>query len=162
MKKLILVDMDGVLVKEPTKEHEETMRRKMARKGRKDDDLSPDEHQVHWSDIPEIFLDLEPMEGAIDAFNKLSQDYELYVVSTAPWNNSSAWSDKKRWVQKYLPHAQKRLILTHRKDMIVGDYLIDDRFKNGVNKFPGKHIHFGQEPFENWNKVLNYFDMQLR
>jgi 5'(3')-deoxyribonucleotidase len=161
MKKVILVDMDGVLVKEPSKEHEYEKRRKMTRKGRKDSDPSPDEHQIHWSDVPEIFLDLEPMEGAIDAFNKLSQDYELYVVSTAPWNNSSAWSDKKRWIEKYLPIATKRLILTHHKNMIIGDYLIDDRLKNGVDNFQGKVIHFGQHPFENWSKVLDYFDKQL-
>jgi 5'-nucleotidase len=161
MKKVILVDMDGVLVKEPSKEHEEEKRRKMGRKGRKDGSPDPDETHLHWSDVPEIFLDLEPMEGAIDAFSKLSQDYEMFIVSTAPWNNPSAWSDKQKWVHKYLPYAEKRLILTHHKNMIVGDYLIDDRLKNGVDKFPGKHIHFGQFPFEDWNKVLDYFDRQL-
>lgn len=154
-KKVILVDMDGVLVKEPTKEHEEEKRRKIGRRGRKD---ATDEHHIHWSDIPEIFLDLEPMDGAIDAYNKLSQDYELYIVSTPPWNNPSAWSDKRRWVEKHLPSATKRLFLTHNKHMVIGDYLIDDRLKNGVDKFPGKHIHFGQPPFENWSKVLDYFD----
>jgi phage terminase small subunit len=33
-----------------------------------------------------------------------------------------------------------------------------DRLKNGVDKFPGIVIHFGQSPFENWNKILDYFD----
>jgi 5'-nucleotidase len=159
MKKIILVDMDGVLVKEPTKEHEESKRRKMSRKGRKDTSPDPDEHLLHWSDVPDIFLDLEPMDGAIDGFNKLSQDYEVYIVSTAPWNNPSAWTDKQKWVAKHLPNATKRLILTHHKNMITGDFLIDDRLKNGVDKFHGTHIHFGQHPFENWNKVLDYFDL---
>ncbi len=158
-KKIILVDLDGVLVKEPSKEHEEEKRRKMTRKGRKDGSPDPEEHKLHWSDVPDIFLDLEPMEGAIDAYTKLSQDYDLYVVSTAPWNNPSAWSDKRRWVGKHLPSASHRLFLTHNKHMITGDYLIDDRLKNGADKFPGKFIHFGQEPFENWNKVLDYFDI---
>jgi 5'-nucleotidase len=155
MKKVILVDMDGVLVKEPTREHEEEKRRKMGRKGRKE---GTEEQQIHWSDVPDIFLDLEPMEGAIDAFNKLSQDYDLYVVSTAPWNNPSAWADKKKWIDRHLPNAHKKLFLTHNKQMVVGDYLIDDRLRNGANKFPGKLIHFGQPPFENWSKVLDYFD----
>jgi 5'-nucleotidase len=154
-KKIILVDMDGVLVKEPSKEHEEAMRRKMSRKGRKE---GTEEHDIHWSDVPDIFLDLEPMEGAIDAYIKLSQDYDLYVVSTAPWNNPSSWTDKRKWIEKHLPIATKKLFLTHNKQMIIGDYLIDDRLKNGVDKFLGKHIHFGQDPFEDWNKVLNYFD----
>jgi len=158
IKKIILVDMDGVLVKEPTKEHEEEKRRKMARKGRKETDPNPDEHPIHWSEIPDIFLDLEPIEGAIEAFIKLSYHYDLYIVSTAPWNNPSAWTDKQRWVDKHLPIAAKKLILTHHKNMIIGDYLIDDRFVNGVDKFLGKHIHFGQSPFENWYDVLDYFD----
>jgi 5'-nucleotidase len=152
MKKIILIDMDGVLVKEPTKEHINEKIKKVFRKGKRDDDS-----QIHWSDIPEIFLDLEPMDGAIDAYTKLSQEYELYVVSTSPWNNPSAWTDKRLWIGKHLPIANKRLFLTHNKHMIIGDYLIDDRLKNGSEKFTGKHIHFGQEPFENWNKVLEYF-----
>lgn len=150
---IILVDMDGVLVKEPTKEHENEKRRKMDRKGRKDGT-----EEIHWSDVPEIFLDLEPMDGAIEAYNKLSEKYDLYVVSTAPWNNPSAWSDKRKWIEKHLPIANYRLFLTHNKHMVVGDYLIDDRIKNGVEKFPGKHIHFGQSQFENWEKVLKYFE----
>lgn len=157
-KKVILVDMDGVLVKDPTKEHEEAMRRKMTRKGRKEGSANPDEHQIHWSDVPEIFLDLEPMEGGIEAFNKLSQDYDVYIVSTAPWGNPSAWTDKRKWVEKHLPAATKRLILTHHKELIRGDYIIDDRLKNGVDKFKGHHIHFGQPPYENWSKVLDFFD----
>ena len=147
--------MDGVLVKEPTKEHEEEKRRKMNRKGKKEGTV---EHQVHWSDIPDIYLDLEPNNGALEAYAKLSTDHDVYVVSTAPWNNPSAWSDKIRWIQNHLPIANKRLFLTHNKNMVVGDYLIDDRVKNGTDKFPGKHIHFGQPPFENWKKVIEFFE----
>jgi 5'(3')-deoxyribonucleotidase len=153
MRKVILVDMDGVLVKEPTKEHEDEKRRKMGRKGRKEGT-----EELHWSDVPEIFLDLEPIDGAIEAYNKLAGDHDLYVVSTAPWGNPSAWTDKRKWIEKHLPIADKRLFLTHNKHMVVGDYLIDDRIKNGVDKFPGKHIHFGQEPFKDWSAVLDYFD----
>lgn len=157
-KKIILIDMDGVLVKEPSKEHEESKRKKMGRKGKKD---GYEEHDIHWSDVPDIFQDLEPMQGAIDSYTKLSENYDVYIVSTAPWNNPSAWSDKRNWVDKYIPHAKKRLFLTHNKNMIIGDFIIDDRLKNGVDKFHGKHIHFGQEPFENWNKVIDYFDRIL-
>lgn len=163
MKKVILVDMDGVLVKEPTKAHEEDKKRKMNRKGRKETKETQEtkegtEDKTHWSDIPDIFFDLEPMDGAIDSYIKLSNDYDMYIVSTAPWNNPSAWSDKRRWIQNHLPIANKKLFLTHNKHMIIGDYLIDDRTKNGVDKFSGKHIHFGQPPFENWEKVVNYFE----
>ena len=150
-KKTILVDMDGVLVKEPSKEHEELMRIKSNMDG-------PEFENVHWSDVPNIFLDLEPMEGAINAYNELSKRFSLYIVSTPPWENPSGWSDKKQWVEKYLPIAKKRLFLTHNKHMVKGDYIIDDRLKNGVEYFPETVVQFGTEPFQNWEKVLNYFE----
>jgi hypothetical protein len=39
-----------------------------------------------------------------------------------------------------------------------GDYLIDDRIANGVESFKGTHVHFGQPGFENWDKVIKYFE----
>lgn len=38
--------------------------------------------------------------------------------------------------------------------MIKGDYLIDDRLVNGVEKFEGELIHFGSEKFKGWKEVL--------
>ena len=52
--------------------------------------------------------------------------------------------------------AYKRLILSHHKQLNVGDYLIDDRTANGADKFTGEHIHFGQDKFPDWNAVLKY------
>ena len=98
-----------------------------------------------------------PLEGAIDAFETLSQVYDSYLLSTAPWENSSAWSDKNEWVKKYLGQsAHKRLILSHHKNLNRGDYLIDDRTANGVGEFQGEHIHFGTERFPDWKSVLEY------
>ena len=78
--------------------------------------------------IPGIFALMEPMQGAIESFIELTKYFETYLLSTAPWNNPSAWSDKLLWTKKYLgEHAFKRLILTHHKNLNTGDYLIDDR-----------------------------------
>ena len=107
--------------------------------------------------IPGIFSLMQPLEGAIDAYEKLSQKYDTYILSTAPWDNPSAWSDKIIWVKKYIgSSAYKRLILSHNKNLSFGDYLIDDRTKNGTAEFKGEHIHFGQEPFPDWQSVLSY------
>lgn len=149
MKKIILVDMDGVLVKEPTIEHINDALFKL--------EIERPYNWPHWSDIPGIFKDLEPIDGAIDAYNQLSKDHELYIVSTAAWNNPSSFTDKRLWIEKHLPVANRRLFLTHNKHMVVGDFLIDDRLVNGAEKFPGKHIHFGQEEFKDWDSVLAFF-----
>ena len=50
----------------------------------------------------------------------------------------------------------RRLILSHRKDLLKGDYLIDDRPNNGAADFEGELIKFGNEEFKDWKAVLNY------
>ena len=110
-----------------------------------------------YDEVPNIFSRMEPMEGAIAAYKKLSQVYETYILSTAPWENPSAWSDKLEWVKKHLGNlAHKRLILSHNKHLNKGDYLIDDRDKNGANKFDGELIRFGSDEFPDWLAVIKY------
>ena len=116
-------------------------------------------YEDHLDNVPGIFSLMEPMPGAIEAFITLSSSdkYDVYILSTAPWENNTAWSDKLDWVKKYLgDNAHKRLILSHHKNLNSGDYLIDDRTRNGADKFVGEHIHFGQEDFKTWKEVLNY------
>jgi 5'(3')-deoxyribonucleotidase len=141
---IVYVDMDSVLV-----DFESGI-----------DQLSEETYQEYEDDLDEVpgfFRDLPPVEGAIDAFHKLTKQYDVYILSTAPWNNPSAWIDKLLWVKKYLPEvAHKRLILSHNKHLNRGDYLIDDRTANGARDFPGKHIHFGEKPFSDWDAVLDY------
>ena len=64
---------------------------------------------------------------------------------------------KREWVEKYLgKNAYKRLILSHNKHLCAGDYLIDDRTKNGAGEFKGELIQFGKEKFPDWSSVLKY------
>ena len=144
MKKILYIDMDNVLVDFPSgisKLSQEVI----------------NEYESNLDEVPNIFSLMEPLEGAIDSFKILSQRYDTYILSTAPWKNSSAWSDKVKWVQKYLGEsAYKRLILTHHKNLNHGDYLIDDRTKNGAGEFKGELIQFGTEKFPDWKSVCSY------
>ena len=115
------------------------------------------EYEDRLDEVPDIFSLMDPLEGAIDSYKKLSQKFDTYILSTAPWKNSSAWSDKNEWVKKYLGDvAYKRLILSHHKNLNYGDYLIDDRLANGANLFEGEHIHFGSDKFPDWGSVCSY------
>lgn len=58
------------------------------------DEATRQQYKGHLDDVPGIFAKMLPKEGAIDAFRKLSERYDVYILSTAPWNNPSAWSDK--------------------------------------------------------------------
>jgi len=107
---------------------------------------------------PGFFENLEPIDGAIDAFKQLSEKYDCYFLSTAPWSNINAPSEKRVWVEKHLgDYAFKKLILSHNKGLLKGEFLIDDRpHSNGANEFEGELIHFGTDQFPDWKSVLEY------
>ena len=97
------------------------------------------------------------MAGAVDAFATLANLFDAYILSTAPWLNATGWSDKVCWVQQHLgDKAYKRLILTHHKNLNRGDFLVDDRTKNGADCFEGELILFGSPRFPDWQKVTDY------
>ena len=144
MKKILYVDMDNVLVDFPSGISKISKQLQY-------------EYEDRLDEVPDIFSLMDPLEGAIDSYKKLSQKFDTYILSTAPWKNSSAWSDKNEWVKKYLGDvAYKRLILSHHKNLNYGDYLIDDRLANGANLFKGEHIHFGSDKFPDWESVCSY------
>ena len=86
-----------------------------------------------------FYRDLEPMPGALDAFNWLNEHFDVYICSSPSWRNPSSWIDKRLWVDNVLGEkARKKLILTHNKGLVRGDYLIDDNVWNGVEDFKGR------------------------
>ena len=124
------------------------------------DDATRNAYESHLDDVPGIFGLMDPMPGAIDAVHRLAKKYDVYILSTAPWKNPSAWSDKVAWVTRYLDDVlHKRLILSHQKDLLKGDFLIDDRPNHGAAIFDGKWIPFGSEEFPDWEAVLKYLDV---
>lgn len=150
-KKRLFFDMDNVLVDFQSgldRIDEETKEKYRAKEPGDKDRLD---------EIPGLFGKMDPIPGAIDAVHKLAEVYDVYILSTAPWKNPSAWSDKVKWVTKYLYDVfHKRMVITHRKDLVEGDYLIDDRGKNGTSEFKGEWIQFGSERFPDWKIVLEY------
>ena len=144
MKQILYVDMDNVLVDFPSAFP------------RLDDGVLA-EFEDRMDEVPGIFALMQPMPGALEAYEELVARFDTYVLSTSPWQNPSAWSDKLLWIQKHLgTHAHKRLILSHHKQLNRGHYLIDDRTKNGAGEFEGEHIHFGTPEFPDWPSVMAY------
>jgi 5'(3')-deoxyribonucleotidase len=144
MNKILYIDMDNVLVDFPSAFPLV-------------DPMLLDQHADDKDDIPGIFSLMAPMPGAVEAFEELATLFETYILSTSPWDNPSAWTDKLLWVKQHLGQtAHKRLILTHHKHLNTGDYLIDDRTKNGADRFGGELILFGSERFPDWPTVTSY------
>ena len=148
MKNIVYIDMDNVIVDFPTG---------IA----KLDEKTRQQYAGNYDEVEGIFGLMEPMPKAIEAVHQLAEKYDIYVLSTSPWHNPSAWIDKIKWIHRYFGEDKnsvlyKRVILSHHKNLNQGDYLIDDRTANGAGKFNGEHIHFGTEKFPDWESVLKY------
>ena len=143
-RKRLYVDMDGVLV-----DFNSGVNRL--------DDETRAAYANAPKNAPGVFALMDPMPGAIEALNRLADKFDVYILSTAPWNNPSAWSDKLEWVKRHLGERfKKRLILSHHKDLLRGDFLIDDWDKHGTSDFQGKWIQFGSQEFPDWDAVEEY------
>jgi 5'-nucleotidase len=145
--KIVYVDMDGVLVDFQSGIN-----------------LLSDKELVlfqnNFDEVPGIFSRMKPIDGALEAFEKLNKHFDVYILSTAPWENPTALNDKLAWVKQNIGDlAKKRVIFSHNKHLNMGDYLIDDRLANGAGDFKGTHIHFGTDEFPNWTSVLNYLNI---
>ena len=129
------------------------------------DRLAPDlrkKYAANLDEAPGIFGLMSPKPDAIESFIELTSLFDTYVLSTAPWENDTAWIDKLNWVKRHLgQHAHKRLILSHNKHLNKGDYLVDDRLANGADKFAGEHIHFASEKYPDWKAVMQYLRSKL-
>lgn len=116
-----------------------------------------EKYKDHWDDIPNIFSKMEPVEGSQNAVEVLSQHFDCYILSTSPWNNPTAASDKIAWIKKYYPKTfHKKVVLSHRKDLCKGDFLIDDQTSKGAADFEGELIQFKTDRFPDWNTVIAY------
>lgn len=92
--------------------------------------LTPEEGMA----VDEVFNtmsygDLEPMEGAIEAYRYTVERGHIVHIATSPWwTNKKCLQDKSDWVEKYLgDDARRRMVLTGDKTMLRADYLIDDK-----------------------------------
>ncbi len=106
-----------------------------------------------------MFRDMEPIEFAVEAFHILYEHYNVILLTSAPWLCHESSSDKRVWAERVFGEKiQKRIVISHFKGLMIGDYLVDDRLKNGVTDFKGIHVHFAQ-PGEhaNWPKTIEWF-----
>lgn len=135
-RQIVYVDMDGVIA---------------------DFQKALDESKIEDPNLHKgFYLSLETTKEAQKAIETLMTKYDVYILSTAKWDNSHSFSEKIDWIKTYYPCLEKRVILSHQKNLCVGDYIIDDRTAHGVDKFQGEHIHFGTPKFPGWDAVVSY------
>lgn len=148
LKKIVYVDMDNTIV---------DFKSGIKRLSKSDTKVYKDRYDEH----PYIFTLMDPIKDSLESVEKLNKQYDLYILSTAPWDNPNAWKQKRDWIGKYFGDKKKdvfykKVILTHNKNLNKGDYLIDDRPHNGAENFEGEWIRFGSKNFPDWKSVTKY------
>jgi 5'-nucleotidase len=154
MKKTLFIDMDGVLVDfyghaQQTLDSHPFYKQNYS--------FSPDH-------IQGIFRNAPPIKGAIEAVHKLEESgkYDMFIATAAPWRNPMSAMDKRFWIEEHFGTLfHRKMFITHRKDLLKGDILIDDRTKNGAGEFEGQFFYFGWDyierkynPYPTWDSVL--------
>lgn len=136
MKKIVYIDMDGVLC--DYKGHFI----KMVQENPKIP--YPQSQYGFYVALPEI-------EGAIEAYKKLEEKYDVWILTRPSYKNPLCYSEKRVWVEQHLSKEHcKKLIICYEKSLLRGSYLIDDNKYN----FEGECILFGSDEFPNWSSVL--------
>lgn len=148
MNKIVYIDMDNVLV-----DFKSALNQL--------DDKTLEIYNNRLDEIPNIFRLMNPMKDAVKSIHLLSKKYNVFILTTSPWLNNTALQDKLNWIKKYFGESpssifHKKVIFSHRKDLLKGDYLIDDRTKNGAGQFEGTLLQFGTNKFPHWKSILEY------
>lgn len=100
---------------------------------------------------------LDVIEGAEEAVKYLHNNHEVFIATTPPWDRIQVWADKRAWLEENFPYLKQRLIFTHRKDLLIGDILIDDSNYRGQPDFQGEWFWFNKKwSNKNWKACLKF------
>ena len=140
MKKLrIFIDMDGVIA---------------------DFDKAKKKLSIALQKRPDLHVDyrhLDILEGAKEAVEYLNKHHEIFIASTPPWTRPEVWGHKREWLEDHFPYLKRKLILTHRKDLLIGDILIDDSQYRGQPDFKGEWFWFNKDwTNKDWKACLKF------
>lgn len=128
----------------------------------------PEEHQAMIRERlgePGFFRHLPVMEDSVDVLRRLNEKYEVFIVSAA-MEFPNSLKDKYDWLMEHFPFfTWRQLALTGSKDLVSGDFMIDDHVKN-LRGFKGKPYLYtsahnlnvtGYDRIDNWKQAVKIF-----
>ncbi|XP_063286753.1 5'(3')-deoxyribonucleotidase, mitochondrial isoform X1 [Pelobates fuscus] len=156
----VLVDMDGVLAdfeggflkkyqsRYPSEPYIELEDRRGFWVSEQYENLKPGLREKALSiwEAKNFFLDLDPIEGAVEAVKEMSKltNTDVFICTSPIKRYQYCPYEKYAWVDKHLGHEfLEQIVLTRDKTVVSADLLIDDR--PDIN---------GAEPNPTWEHIL--------
>ena len=147
----IYIDMDGVIADFMGLVHKR--RAEYLKKGVEE---NSDLYKYPWG-YEHFFEHIEPINKAIEAYNLLDSIYDVWILTRPSVHDLNCFTDKAKWVKKYLVDARlRRMIISSDKSLVKGDILIDDDTNANQELFEGEWIQYGVGRFQNWGDVCAY------
>lgn len=98
------------------------------------------------------------LSSVVKAVRFLLEWYDVYFVAALPPADGDYARRVAEWVFETVGVPSFRhIVLTNRKDLLYGDYLIDAGTGGCSASFMGTRIDFGSESFKTWEEVIEYF-----
>jgi len=173
MSKRIIIDMDEVIA-DPMGEMIEWYKKEYGTEPDKSKMIGswllgfPEEHYaliLERLKSPGFFRNLPVMVDSVEVLKELNSRYEVFIVSAA-MEFPNSLKDKYDWLMEHFPFfTWKQLALTGSKDLVFGDYMIDDHVKN-LKGFKGKPYLYtsqhnldvtGYDRINNWKEAADIF-----
>lgn len=113
-------------------------------KAAKDDNLNVDESKMY---IDGFFENLEPIPGALTGVRRIMRlGYDVWILTQPLAESAASYQEKVRWINKWFPELNGKIVMTQDKGLHRGNYLIDDnatKWKDRFEASPGQSfIHF--------------------
>lgn len=119
------------------------------------DNYPPEHHDKVQQvlDLPDFYLNLEVIPGAVDAINYLNERFDVFICTSPYTTTLGSVSHKYEWVTKHLgPEWVNQVIITKDKTLVRGVALVDDKPTVDGRVLPSwMHVHFNQP----YNEVLD-------
>jgi 5'-nucleotidase len=141
MKKIVYVDMDGVLF---------DFRAGVGRPDHEDD--PPEMFQ------PGFYRKLPVMPGAKEAVQALlvHDKIDLYIATKPTTKALTCPSEKYQAIEEHFPELLRKIFMICDKGHLNGHYLIDD-YPHWGAKFQGTFLLFNEkDPLTSWQQILAY------
>jgi 5'(3')-deoxyribonucleotidase len=105
-----------------------------------------------WISSPYFCAGLEPYPDALAGIEEL-RGFAHVIACTSPWKSRSWMHERVEWLETYARFDRSDIIFTHRKDLVFGHALVDDKVstlkKWREGSCGGEAIVFRQP----WNEV---------